>query len=103
MGHISDREELSNFYNWADLMLHPSCQDSTGDQEGLPSSIVEAFSTGIAVVLSDHVGLRQIFSGAGIYTDPHDEKLVEIMKVFIIHRKSCRFSKNFPNLHQNFF
>ena len=81
MGHISDREELSNFYNWADLMLHPSCQDSTGDQEGLPSSIVEAFSTGIAVVLSDHVGLRQIFSGAGIYTDPHDEKeLVEIMK-----------------------
>ncbi len=79
MGHISDREELSKYYQWADLMLHPSCQDSSGDQEGLPSSIVEAFSTGIAVVLSDHVGLRQIFSDTGLYTDPYDEK--ELAKI----------------------
>ena len=74
MGHVADREELALHYQWADLMLHPSCTDRSGDQEGLPSSIVEAFSTGIAVILSNHVGLRDVFSAVGLYTDPHDEE-----------------------------
>tara|TARA_Y100000589_G_C27141739_1_gene625016 strand:- start:278 stop:1342 length:1065 start_codon:yes stop_codon:yes gene_type:complete len=74
VGHITDRDELAQHYQWADLMLHPSCKDKFGDQEGLPSSIVEAFSAGIAVILSDTVGLRDIFSAVGLYTDPHDEQ-----------------------------
>ncbi|MEE2924402.1 MAG: glycosyltransferase family 4 protein [bacterium] len=119
IGHISDREELSKYYQWADLMLHPSCIDHSGDQEGLPSSIVEAFSTGIAVVLSDHVGLRQIFSESGLYTDPHNEKeLAKIIRSLYdcpkllqnlerqssqIYAKSFAANKNFEPLIDLYF
>lgn len=80
LGHITDRETLSDHYNWGDLMLHPSCRDDRGDQEGLPSSVVEAFSSGIAVLLSDHAGMKETFGGVGIYVDAEDvSHLVKLM------------------------
>lgn len=82
LGHIGDREKLSDHYEWADLMLHPSKRDELGDQEGLPSSIVEAFSTGVAVILSNHVDLKQTFLGTGLYVDPISvAELVESIKI----------------------
>lgn len=81
LGHIGERETLSDHYEWADLMLHPSKRDDLGDQEGLPSSIVEAFSTGVAVILTNHADLKATFLGTGLYIDPVSVcELVESIK-----------------------
>lgn len=53
------REELDAAYAHADIAIFPSRPASSGDQDGLPVSMLEAMGSGLAVVASDLAGLNE--------------------------------------------
>ncbi|MBE0595980.1 MAG: glycosyltransferase [Desulfuromonadales bacterium] len=54
----------------ADIFLHHSVTAADGDQEGVPTSIMDAMATGLPVVATYHSGIPEII------TDRHDGLLV---------------------------
>lgn len=43
----------------ADLFVHPSLTTSTGEQEGIPNSMLEAMATGLAPLTTRHAGIPE--------------------------------------------
>jgi glycosyltransferase involved in cell wall biosynthesis len=52
------REALAAEYGAASIAVFPSVAAASGDQDGLPVALLEAMSTGCAIVASDLPGLR---------------------------------------------
>ncbi|NTW49714.1 MAG: glycosyltransferase [Chlorobiales bacterium] len=44
----------------ADVFIHPSITETTGDKEGIPGSIVEAMAAGLPVISTYHAGIPYI-------------------------------------------
>lgn len=65
-----DQPALRSLYQRAHLFLHPSETTATGDQEGIPNSMLEAMATGLPVVATRHGGIPEAV------TDGHDGLLV---------------------------
>ncbi|MCH2144052.1 MAG: glycosyltransferase [Phycisphaerales bacterium] len=55
-----DSNAVSHLLRSADLMAVPSVTARDGDTEGLPLTLVEAASTGLALVGTDHSGIPEI-------------------------------------------
>lgn len=53
-------EELRNVYASADVFVCPSVTAKGGDQEGLPTTIMEAMASGLPVVASNSGGIAQL-------------------------------------------
>jgi len=53
-----EREALAAEYGAASIAVFPSVAAASGDQDGLPVALLEAMSTGCAIVASDLPGLR---------------------------------------------
>lgn len=53
-------EELKTIYASADIFVAPSVTAKDGDQEGLPTTIMEAMASGLPVVASDSGGISQL-------------------------------------------
>ena len=51
--------ELVRAYQDAHLFLHPSRTPPTGDQEGVPNSMLEAMATGLPVLATRHGGIPE--------------------------------------------
>ena len=51
--------ELRELYQRAHLFLHPSEVTTTGDQEGIPNSLLEAMATGLPAVATLHGGIPE--------------------------------------------
>jgi len=53
------QSELARAYQDAHLFLHPSRTPPTGDQEGVPNSMLEAMATGLPVLATRHGGIPE--------------------------------------------
>jgi len=66
------REALAAEFGAASIAVFPSVPAASGDQDGLPVALLEAMSTGCAVVASDLPGLRDAVEDgqSGVLTTP---------------------------------
>ncbi|WP_297669356.1 glycosyltransferase [uncultured Desulfovibrio sp.] len=55
VGQIA-HENMADMYNRADIFVAPGCKTHGGEADGLPSALVEALASGLAVVASDLPG-----------------------------------------------
>ncbi len=46
----------------ADMFVHPSVTDKNGNKEGIPGTLLEAMSSGLAVISTYHAGIPEIIS-----------------------------------------
>jgi colanic acid/amylovoran biosynthesis glycosyltransferase len=66
------REALATEFGAASIAVFPSVPAASGDQDGLPVAMLEAMSTGCAVIASDLSGLRDAVEDgrSGLLTTP---------------------------------
>jgi glycosyltransferase involved in cell wall biosynthesis len=55
-----DEEALMQRFHAADVFVHPSITTGTGDQEGIPNSMLEAMATGLAPIVTRHAGIPEV-------------------------------------------
>ncbi len=55
-------DELKTIYASADVFVAPSITAKDGDQEGVPTTIMEALASGVPIVASDSSGIKEIIS-----------------------------------------
>lgn len=69
---VLGREALAAEFGAASIAVFPSVAAASGDQDGLPVALLEAMSTGCAVVASDLPGLRDAVEDgqSGLLTTP---------------------------------
>ena len=70
MGSINDKTVRQLMYS-ADVFLHHSVTASNGDEEGIPTVIMEAMATGLPVISTFHSGIPELI------TNNYDGFLVE--------------------------
>jgi colanic acid/amylovoran biosynthesis glycosyltransferase len=70
----ASREELANAYARSSVMVVPSVPAESGDQDGLPTVLLEAMGSGVAVVASDLPGLNEavVDGETGLLVPPGD-------------------------------
>jgi len=81
-----DYREVASLMSKADIFLHHSVTAANGDQEGIPNAIMEAMSTGLPVVSTDHAGIPELIDNGvdGLLTSERDiDEYVESMHKII--------------------
>ncbi|NUJ89291.1 glycosyltransferase [Plantibacter sp. MCCC 1A11337] len=77
-----DRDALDAAFARADVVVFPSVLSASGDQDGLPVVILDAFAAGACIVVSDLPGLNEaVVDGvSGLIVPPDDEdRLTEVL------------------------
>lgn len=68
------RDEVERAFAWADLYAQPSVTAESGDEEGIPVSLMEAMASGVPVVSTRHSGIPELVvdGRGGLLTDEGD-------------------------------
>jgi colanic acid/amylovoran biosynthesis glycosyltransferase len=70
--------EIPEYYQKADIYILNSRKSSSGDQEGLPNTILEAMASGCAVVSTKHSGIADLINtDCGVLVDECDNIALE--------------------------
>lgn len=71
-----EHKEIWNYYALADIVVIPSIIDSSGYEEGLPVTLLEALTVGKAVIGTDTKGICEVIRDGenGILVDQKDSK-----------------------------
>jgi len=83
-----NKEELKNVFNKADIFILTSVTTSNGYQEGTPTVLLEAMSSGLPVISTYHAGIpEQVQDGKSGFLVPERNvnALVEKIKYLIEH------------------
>ena len=70
----ASREQLAHAYARSEVLVVPSVPAASGDQDGLPTVLLEAMGSGAAVVASDLPGLNEAVTDgeSGLLVAPND-------------------------------
>lgn len=82
-GGAASREELARAYARSTIVVVPSVPAASGDQDGLPTVLLEAMGSGRAVVASDLPGIDEAVTDGktGLLVPPNDpEALAEALQ-----------------------
>lgn len=82
-GGAASREELARAYARSTIVVVPSVPAASGDQDGLPTVLLEAMGSGRAVVASDLPGIDEAVTDGktGLLVPPnHPEALAEALQ-----------------------
>lgn len=68
------RGQAAQAFAWADLYVQPSVTAESGDEEGIPVSLMEAMAAGLPVVSTRHSGIPELVlhERTGLLTDEGD-------------------------------
>lgn len=95
-GHVSDRSELRNAMDAADVAI--LCSTS----EGLPRSVVESMARSLPVVASNIPGCRELIDTEYLF-EPHDyERLAELLSGMCSSERRAKASVNNYKAAQRF-
>ena len=61
-GLIKHGDDLLDILKKADVFIHPSVTDKSGNKEGIPGTIVEAMASGLPVIATYHAGIPEIIT-----------------------------------------
>lgn len=82
-----DEENVIKLMGMADVFLHHSVTAANGDKEGIPTVIMEAMSTGLPVISTNHSGIPELIDdGVNGYIVPernvsvYTKRMDELMK-----------------------
>lgn len=78
-----DRAALTSAFRRSDIVVFPSVLSASGDQDGLPVAILDAFAAGACVVVSDLPGLNEavVEGSSGLIVTPDDpQRLAEVIR-----------------------
>lgn len=69
-----ERERLADLFGASDFFLLPSVRDFAGNVDGLPNTLLEAMSSGLAIVASNVAGVPSVIEGEehGLLVPPGD-------------------------------
>lgn len=69
-----DQDTVAEQIHCNDIMLAPSVTDRTGDQEGIPVTLMEAMASGLVVVSTRHSGIPELVTDghSGLLADERD-------------------------------
>ena len=57
----------------ASIFVHPSVTTTAGDEEGIPTTVVEAMANGLPVIATHHAGIPELVEpGTGVLAREHD-------------------------------
>lgn len=87
------RETVCELIRTSDVLLAPSVTDRSGDQEGIPVTLMEAMATGIPVVSTRHSGIPELVEDgvSGILVSERDwPAMAEALLGLIRNPEVCR-------------
>lgn len=69
-----EQGRIRSEYGWAHAFLHPSRTSGDGNREGVPNALLEAMSTGLPVLATNHGGIPEAVSDGveGFLADEND-------------------------------
>jgi colanic acid/amylovoran biosynthesis glycosyltransferase len=72
----ASRQQLANAYARSAVIVVPSVPAASGDQDGLPTVLLEAMGSGVAVVASDLPGINEavVDGETGLLVPPNDPR-----------------------------
>ena len=86
------QQEVIKILNKSHILIAPSVTGRDGDQEGTPVSLMEAMSTGIPVVSTQHSGINELVEDgvAGFLVPERDiDSLADRISYLISHPEIC--------------
>lgn len=86
-------EDLAELFSASHIFMHPSITPASGDQEGVPNSLLEAMATGLPVVATRHGGIPEavVHGRSGLLAAERDPEslanhLLHLSKDWDLHR-----------------
>ena len=69
-------QEIAAEYGWADVFVQASVVLGDGDRDGIPNSVLEAMSSGVAVVATSVAGIPEVVhdGSTGLLVPPSDDR-----------------------------
>lgn len=90
---LLNHEEVANLLSRTDIFIHPSVTSQDGDEEGIPTAIMEAMASGLPIISTKHSGIPELITdgGNGILVNEQDEEQIANAIEEIIQWKIKRF------------
>lgn len=92
VGHKST-QDIAKLLNQAHIFLQPSVTAESGDQEGIPNAIKEAFASGLPVITTHHSGIEELVENqkSGFVLSEKDSNAIAEKILYLINNPAIYY------------